>query len=327
MVVFTCNNCGDTIQKPKVAKHYEFHCRTAQFLTCVDCFKDFRGEEYIAHTKCVTEAERYGGKDYVPKANINKGEKKQQEWLNIVNNVLNSQTNLSKSERTFLNALSRHENIPRKRTKFLNFVQSALGPRVNQAVVECVWNKMEAAYKNTQNTNTKQEQQNGKINKEINDKEDISTHHESNVIENQNNENICRENKNESHENKCNELNGTCNIADNDEPVTKKKNKKGAATEEPVPTVKSEDPILSESLVGQSDSTIDKSNFNWGDTILDIVKSKGEISLKKLQKKVISQYMNFSSNAVTHEKASSKFNKKLKKVSGIIVSDEKVKLA
>ncbi|KAG7211384.1 hypothetical protein KM043_010673 [Ampulex compressa] len=72
MVVFTCNNCGETLQKPRVAKHYQFQCRTAAFLTCVDCFKDFRGDEYVGHTKCITEAERYGGKDYVPKAGTNK---------------------------------------------------------------------------------------------------------------------------------------------------------------------------------------------------------------------------------------------------------------
>ncbi|CAK9829178.1 Cell growth-regulating nucleolar protein [Anthophora retusa] len=366
MVVFTCNNCGDTIQKPKVAKHYEFHCRTAQFLTCVDCFKDFRGEEYITHTKCITEAERYGGKGYVPKASANKGEKKQQEWLNIVNNVLNDETNLSKPERNFLNTLSRHENIPRKRAKFLNFVQSVVGQRVNQAVVESVWNKMETAYKNIQSTDKKQQQENGKISEKTNDKKDINTNHESNVVENQNNENICRENQNESEENKCNELNGTHNIANNDnnskvkkkkskkrstskiaqeqseepvekenthdtevtdEPVTKKKKKKDAATEEPVPSGKSEDTTLSESLVNQFDDTVDKSKFNWKVVILDLVKSKGEISVKKLQKKVISQYMDSCSNTVTHEKASNKFNKKLKKVSEIVISDEKVKLA
>lgn len=42
MVVFTCFHCGDVMQKPKVAKHYEFKCRNPVFVTCTDCLKDFQ---------------------------------------------------------------------------------------------------------------------------------------------------------------------------------------------------------------------------------------------------------------------------------------------
>lgn len=126
-----------------------------------------RGEEYVVHTKCKSEAERYGGKDYVPKAGANKGERKQQAWINVVNSLLDSETNLSTAERNFLNILSKYENIPRKKNKFLNFIKSAMGNRVNQSVVNSVWNKMETAFKNsTQSTNTqneKQQQENGKF--------------------------------------------------------------------------------------------------------------------------------------------------------------------
>lgn len=364
MVVFTCNNCGETLQKPKVAKHYEFQCRTAPFVTCVDCFKDFRGEEYVAHTKCITEAERYGGKGYVPKAGANKGERKQQEWINVVNNILNSETDLPKAERSFLNILSKHENIPRKKAKFLNFVKSAMGNKTNPGVVESVWSKMETAYKNnTQNGNTQKE--NGKINEKIDDGKDVNAHQETNIIENQNNENIDRENQNDQ-QNKSNELNSTENGVGNDvvnkvkkkkskkrmlaetvqeqaeEPVVKKKSKpvgevteksvtkkknKHAAAEESIPINESENTLVSEPSVNECNVGIEKSSFDWQDTVLDIVKNKGEISLKKLQKKVISRYMNSCSNTVSHEKASSKFNKKLKKISGIVVSDEKVRLA
>lgn len=122
------------------------------------------GNEYVAHTKCVTEAERYGGKDYVPKANVNKGERKQQEWINVVNNLLNGTVNLSNEERNFLNTLSRYENIPRKKAKFLNFVKSMLGYRINMSIVDSVWNKMETAHKQNQQTATKpQESDNRKF--------------------------------------------------------------------------------------------------------------------------------------------------------------------
>ncbi|KMQ94048.1 cell growth-regulating nucleolar protein [Lasius niger] len=159
MVVFTCNHCGDTLQKPKVAKHYQFRCRKAPFLTCADCLKDFRNEEYLAHTKCLTEAERYGGKDYVPKPNANKGERKQQEWICVVSNLLNGTIDLSKAERNFLNTLSKHENIPRKKAKFLNFVRNVVGNRVNVAIVESVWDKMETTHKQSQESVTQTREQ------------------------------------------------------------------------------------------------------------------------------------------------------------------------
>lgn len=119
----------------------------------------------MTHTKCITEAERYGGKDYVPKANANKGEKKQQAWIDVVNNLLNSETNLSTAERNFLNVLSKYDNIPRKKFKFLNFVKSAANNKVNQQVLNTVWDKMEMAYKNSiKNINTQDEkQENGKF--------------------------------------------------------------------------------------------------------------------------------------------------------------------
>lgn len=63
--------------------------------------------------------------------------------------------NLSVAERNFLETLSRYENIPRKKAKFLNFVKSALGHRVNMSVVESVWSKMENAHKQSQQTTTK----------------------------------------------------------------------------------------------------------------------------------------------------------------------------
>ena len=340
MVVFTCNNCGETLQKPKVAKHYEFHCRRTPFVSCVDCFKDFRGEEYVAHTKCVTEAERYGGKDYVPKPGANKGERKQQEWINLVNNMLNSETDFTSAERNFLNVLAKYDNIPRKKAKFWNFVKNIMGNRTNAAIIDSVWDKMQTAYQNDMQKTTKQE--NGKVTEKVDDKKDEDIHQENNVIENQNNENICKENQANGQPNQSNGLHDNDNTATS---IKKKKSKKRKVseimqeqTEEPVSkkkaknilteeTEESKNGLLSVPPVTQCNKGIENSTFNWKNTILDIVKSKEEISLRKLQKKVISQYMKFCSDAVTQEKASSKFNKKLKKVSEVVISDEKVRLA
>lgn len=200
------------------------------------------------------------------------------------------------------------------------------------------------------------------MSEKINNVQDTSIHQENNIIENQNNENIDRENQNEDQDK--NKLNNSKNGIDNDtinnakkkklkkrrisetiqeqveefvkkkskqdvefikESVSKKKSK-DIAIEKLDEIKKNKNILLVESSINQCDNIIEKTIFNWKGVILDIVKNKGEISLKKLQKKVISQYMNSCSNIISYEKACNKFNKKLKKISEIIISDEKVTL-
>lgn len=83
MVSFICNACGQTVRKAQVEKHYQNDCHGCDVLSCIDCGKDFHGDEYTAHTSCITEAEKYQGKLYKPKDKQNKGEHKQQEWLKV----------------------------------------------------------------------------------------------------------------------------------------------------------------------------------------------------------------------------------------------------
>lgn len=41
----------------------------------------FRGDDYKEHVKCVSEDQKYGGKDF--EAKTNKGDAKQQEWIQV----------------------------------------------------------------------------------------------------------------------------------------------------------------------------------------------------------------------------------------------------
>ncbi|XP_063980033.1 cell growth-regulating nucleolar protein [Diachasmimorpha longicaudata] len=325
MVVFTCNNCGDSLQKPKVAKHYQFQCRNAVSLTCVDCFKDFIGDEYVAHTKCITEAERYGGKDYKAKPSANKGERKQQEWINVVQNVLTNSTNLSREEKSFLQSISRHENIPRKKAKFLNFVKNAVGYRLNMNVVDSCWEKMESAFKGT--TESKSE-----ITKSVEKTENIVPEKvdqkEAQVVENDFNENICRDNGDSAKGKENTSENG------NDEMANGKKKKKAkkrqldegnaseGQNEEPSPKKKTTESVA---VPEQSSVTPETGKFDWKSSILEIIGDKDDISLKKLRKKVVGSYLNHVGDAVTREKAISRFEKKLKKISELQSVDDRVK--
>ena len=88
MVSFICSACGQTVRKVQVEKHYQNDCPSCDVLSCIDCGKDFHGDEYVGHTSCITEAEKYQGKLYKPKDKQNKGEHKQQEWLKVKNSYL-----------------------------------------------------------------------------------------------------------------------------------------------------------------------------------------------------------------------------------------------
>lgn len=77
----------------------------------------FSRTSYNEHTKCVTELERYSAKGFVPKPSSNKGERKQQSWLEVIQAVL-KKPNLGKQQRSLLESLSGVSNVPRKKPKF-----------------------------------------------------------------------------------------------------------------------------------------------------------------------------------------------------------------
>jgi len=322
MVVFTCNNCGDSLQKPKVAKHYQFQCRQGENLTCVDCHKDFYGQEYVAHTKCITESERYGGANYVARPGQNKGARKQEDWINVVKNVIDTATDLSRDERNVLNILSNHENIPRKKAKFLNFIRSVMGHRINMPVIESVWARMETAFKEAVEASKAQSLPNRDQEKSSSPANDSSPTkpEDSSKAENENNENICRENGNSS-------TNGTENTENGKKKKSKKRDLADSTTEleDRTPVKKNKRNV--DNSVDEASTNRENGKFDWKAAIVEIVASKDEISVKKLRKRVVNRYVDHCNDTVTPEKAASRFEKKLRKLTDVIVNDDKVRMA
>ncbi|XP_025193274.1 cell growth-regulating nucleolar protein [Melanaphis sacchari] len=160
MVVFTCNNCGDSVNKPKVDKHIQYECKRKNFAVsfcCVDCLKDFNYETVRDHCQCITEDERYSAKGYVPKPSAEKGKRKQAGWVDIVQSVLNNK-NLPNEQRQFLNVIAKFDNVPRKKNKFQNFCFSTAPAYRNKGyLVDQVFDVIEAEYKAQlpQNSNEK----------------------------------------------------------------------------------------------------------------------------------------------------------------------------
>ncbi|XP_044755022.1 cell growth-regulating nucleolar protein [Coccinella septempunctata] len=275
MVVFTCNHCGESLQKPKVEKHYSFVCRRNKFLTCVDCLKDFNGEEYSAHVKCITEEERYAAKGTYKNGIVKKGEVKQEQWSDMIRSILNDNTNLKPKCKNLLNHIVNFTNVPRKKPKFMNFMKNTMGGRVDNATVEEVWNVIEEHKKKV-------------------------TPVENSVKKTETTES--------------NNQNGNL----------KRKNTESEDTDN-----KSSKKIKSVDLSDKNDTTDNgedtATTFQIKDEILKVLNKKGSISLTKLQKKIFKKYK-ACKEEVDSEKFEKRFNKKLKKISNIVIEDDVVSI-
>jgi len=58
MVWFQCDDCGDSIKKPALKKHFNSSCAAENF-SCVDCGQEFTRANVHLHTQCVSEHEKY----------------------------------------------------------------------------------------------------------------------------------------------------------------------------------------------------------------------------------------------------------------------------
>lgn len=125
MVYFECQACNETVKKPKLAKHLEF-CGSS-YVTCIDCSKVFAWNEWEAHTSCVSEAQKYQGSLFQPKENVNKGQVKQDAWVdNVQRNIEDPASGISPQTKVLLQKLLGFTNIPRKQKPFANFVKNSV---------------------------------------------------------------------------------------------------------------------------------------------------------------------------------------------------------
>ncbi|XP_021195912.3 cell growth-regulating nucleolar protein [Helicoverpa armigera] len=196
MVVFTCGHCGESVQKPKVEKHYLTICRNRNpNLSCMDCFKDFLGQDYESHIKCITEEERYSGKGFVSKEK--KGEKKQNAWVEMLQSVLDEQKSAPRNVLRIIETISKHNNTPRKKPKFVNFVKNVCGQKTNPKDIDQAWDLISVklvALSNANNRNQNQKKddsvaedkkpQNGTIEETDEKSEENGIEHNGDVKEN-----------------------------------------------------------------------------------------------------------------------------------------------
>lgn len=329
MVFFSCNACGDSLKKNQVEKHYATKCRQGKSLSCIDCSKEFWGEEYNQHTKCISEEEKYSGKNYVPKAGANKGEQKQNQWVEQVQAAIDG----AKSDKNIHQLLQRIKdcpNIPRKQAKFKNFVKNSL--RVHQErLINQAWDLI-----------MKHAEQANAVDEPPPEKPVNGAHEGQSKAEKkkEQKEQTKKERKEERKRKRQTEVNGDVKEEEEEEeqqdkPKKKKKRKREEEDEangeteakRPATDVSQEklNGVEEEGEVNEEDSKSTE-KFEWEEVITAVLEKKGEMPIKKLRKKVLAEYTSRRGEPRSEEKILAKFSKKVNKNPKFKVHKERVKL-
>ncbi|CAL8097343.1 unnamed protein product [Orchesella dallaii] len=313
MVFFTCDSCGNALKKSQVEQHM-YSC--GKVVSCIDCLKEFRGNEFKAHTKCISEEEKYNGPDWKAPSSRNKGEKKQIAWVETVNAVLESGKNkFTPSQMGLLKIIAKHDNVPRKKPKFMNFIRNIAKNSFDQFTVEAVFDCLESEWKSQAEKNKPQPPAESKSDEALaNGKSEKNGVQKNGEADEENGGD--RVNKKKSKKNKRKREENEENV----EVEVKKKKQKGLANED-------EDNNANEST---EDSAM-PAEFRWGEIIEEILMGRDDksISLKKLKKKVFSEYyarVGDSKGVKTKDDLCAQLNKKLKKKKFRVIG-EIVKLA
>ena len=141
MVFFVCEHCNETVKKNQVDKHV-LKCRNCYAVTCVDCSQTFYGNDYINHTVCVSEAEKYEKTLYKPKTNIKKNP--QEIWNNLIDTATNNDNikNAPNQIKQYLSRIKELTNVPRNKKKFINFSKNSL-KLYNDKLLENIWSYLD----------------------------------------------------------------------------------------------------------------------------------------------------------------------------------------
>ncbi|XP_008407746.1 cell growth-regulating nucleolar protein [Poecilia reticulata] len=337
MVFFTCNACGESLKKAQVDKHV-MKCRGCQVLSCIDCGKDFWGEDYQNHTKCISEDQKYGGKGYEVKAN--KGDVKQQQWLQRIGEAMNK-PGVSAKLRDVLYQVSGYENVPRKKAKFQNWMRSSLNIS-NTGLQEEVWDIIAAADSAPPATQMTKESADMEADIRVDTNRTEDQEEQSNTEEEKKKKLNKRERK-EARQQK----NGKVPKRDENETAgetkkcqrgkQKKKDKKRKhegdedqtenGVEEDSKKTKIDEAAESEET---EDQAMSQGKFNWKGNIKAVLRESPdqELSVKRLRKKVLAAYYSFAGdiNFKTEDELLALFNKKITKNPKFRVLKDRVKL-
>uniref|UniRef100_A0A3P8RSI5 Cell growth-regulating nucleolar protein n=1 Tax=Amphiprion percula TaxID=161767 RepID=A0A3P8RSI5_AMPPE len=328
MVFFTCNACGESLKKAQVDKHVNM-CRGCQVLSCIDCGKDFWGNDYRNHNKCISEDQKYGGKGYEAKAN--KGDVKQQQWIQRINEAMNK-PGVSAKLRDVLRQVSTYDNVPRKKAKFQNWMRNSL-KIANTNLHDEVWEILAAADSAPEAT----QQAQACKQTEARDKVDTNTTEKQNGHPDVVTKKLNKRERKEARRQKNGKATKGAEAAAAQEPEgdqAGKKEKKGrkrkanyehagdgeqyghdAESETSFKKTRIDDSEAADMSEEVENEAVSKGKFNWKGNIKAVLRKSPdqELSVKKLRKKVLTAYYSYTGdrNFKTETEVFAIFNKKI----------------
>merc|ERR1719348_2420908 len=237
----------------------------------------------------------------------NKGEKRQNAWIANLRKILQETSDLDGDVRNILDTIQEHENIPRKKPKFVNFVKNIMRNRARPHSIDKTWELFEQALKPPALPEPMEVAENGESDKT----ESLETNGKGETPEKEN-EGGKKEKKKKKKKDK--KLPDTTEDV-NTKPSRKRKSSDAGENDEDGTTKEEESPVK-------------KAKFDWDEVITACLKEKdgNEMKLVKLKKKCLREY--FSVHEGTHktkEEVGAKFDKKVKKRSYKVLKD-RVKL-
>uniref|UniRef100_A0A4W6D4G0 Cell growth-regulating nucleolar protein n=1 Tax=Lates calcarifer TaxID=8187 RepID=A0A4W6D4G0_LATCA len=324
MVFFTCNACGESLKKAQVDKHVTM-CRGCQVLSCIDCGKDFWGDDYKNHNKCISEDQKYGGKGYEAKAN--KGDVKQQQWIQRIQEAMNK-PGVSAKLKDVLLQVSTYDNVPRKKAKFQNWMRNSL-KIANTSLHDEVWNIISATDSAPevpqQTTRDEQTVAEVKVDTNGNEKQNGQVDVEKKKKRNKQERKEARQQKN-GKALKSAEKNVAQEPEEDHAGKKKKKDRKRKrGCEEDGDEEQNGHSVEDETSIKKT-----KGKFNWKGNIKAVLRDSPdqELSVKKLRKKVLAAYYSFTGdgNFKSEEEVLALFNKKINNNPKFRVLKDRVKL-
>lgn len=315
MVFFTCGACGESLKKAQVEKHVSM-CRGCETLSCIDCGQDFWGDDYRNHVRCISEDQKYGGRGYEAKAN--KGDVKQQQWLQKVHTAL-SKPDLSASLRRVLQQVAAYDNVPRKQAKFQNWMKNSLKIS-DTSLHQQVWGILSASAEPPQTDSAVAVEAEAPVG-------DNSSSERKKLNKRERKE--ARRQKNGLATSKTNGLTTSqTNGLETSNSQRKRKHRDETDDTEHKKTKKDEPPTDAEEPETEPAAT--KGKFNWKGNIKAVLRDAPdqELPLKKLRRKVLAAFYSFVADDLhkSEEEVLAIFNRKINKNPKLRVLKDRVKL-
>lgn len=331
-------------------------------LTCIDCLKDFYGDEYKSHNACMSEEQRYskeGRAGWDPdKGQGNKGENRQKSWTANLRSILAEANNIDSDVKSIVNTIMDHENIPRKKPKFVNFVKNIMRNRANVHAIDKTWDLFSQALKppvdtqiktesnahsvETMNEKDTTEEVNGNNDMEVDVQNDKKSKKEKkkdklkaldeNVTDEIDNKKKSKKKKKKDQPSRIDDENLSEETSEKENTnISKKKQKKKQKEQSDINNDENQNRKRKrddDMEVDEEISSPKKTKFDWDEVISSLLEKKEgkEMKLNKLKKKCVGEY--FAQHEGTHktlEEIGAKFDKKLKKRKFRVLKD-KVKL-